>query len=139
MSAIEQPWKRSCRKGAPGSARAVAAALAMEERGFAITFVEGRLHVRLRSRITPEDDAAIRRHRDELVALVAYWEAILHHVNLRRTQACPPVPTLRRDLRGRATAPALLCGRVVDGRTSSGAAATALPLGDPIVCSSAVE
>lgn len=42
----------------------------LEDRGFAIAVVDGGLRVRPRSQITAADDAAIRQHRDELIALI---------------------------------------------------------------------
>ena len=40
----------------------------LETREFTISVVEDTLRVSPRSRITPADDAAIRQHRDELIA-----------------------------------------------------------------------
>lgn len=48
----------------------------LEERGFSVVVVDGSLRMSPRSRITAADDAAIRRHRDELLALVHYCEAV---------------------------------------------------------------
>ena len=44
----------------------------LEDRGFTLTPENGRLRVRPHEHLTPEDIAAIRRHRDELLALVCY-------------------------------------------------------------------
>jgi hypothetical protein len=44
----------------------------LEDRGFLICVDGDALVVRPRSRITPDDDRAIRAHRDELLALVRY-------------------------------------------------------------------
>jgi hypothetical protein len=50
---------------------------ALEDRGFDISVCsEARLHVRPGSKLTPDDDAAIRQFRDELIALVRACEAI---------------------------------------------------------------
>jgi hypothetical protein len=49
----------------------------LEARGFALTpLPNGRLRVTPNSRLTAQDDDAIRRHRDELLALVKYSEVI---------------------------------------------------------------
>jgi hypothetical protein len=47
----------------------------LESRGFRIVADNG-LVVSPSSRLTPEDDRAIRAHRDTLLSLVAYAEAI---------------------------------------------------------------
>lgn len=48
----------------------------LEARGLELREDCGQLVVSPRSKITAEDDAAIRRHRDELLALVTYCEGI---------------------------------------------------------------
>jgi hypothetical protein len=48
----------------------------LEARGFSVVAIDGSLRVSPRSRITPSDDIAIRRHRDELVALIAHCGAV---------------------------------------------------------------
>jgi len=49
----------------------------LEDRQFEIRVVDGvGLTVRPRSRLTSDDDHAIRTHRDELIALTRYCEAI---------------------------------------------------------------
>lgn len=48
----------------------------LEARGFSFVAEAGHLVVSPRSRLTPHEDAAIRQHRDELLALVAYCEAV---------------------------------------------------------------
>jgi hypothetical protein len=49
---------------------------ALEERAFTITEDGGVLRVKPSSNLTSADDAAIRQHRDELVALVRYCERV---------------------------------------------------------------
>jgi hypothetical protein len=44
----------------------------LEAPGFSLAVTEGWLRVSPTARITPSDDAAIRRHRDELLTLVHY-------------------------------------------------------------------
>jgi hypothetical protein len=46
----------------------------LEERGFALSVREDRLYVTPYDQLTEADVAAIRRHRDALVALVRYCE-----------------------------------------------------------------
>lgn len=48
----------------------------LEARGFTVAVCSAGLVVKPTERITPADDAAIRRYRDELVALVQACEAI---------------------------------------------------------------
>jgi hypothetical protein len=48
----------------------------LEDRGFTLCSEDGRLVVAPRSRLTVDDDRAIRRHRDELLRLIAYAETI---------------------------------------------------------------
>lgn len=49
----------------------------LEARAFSLRLADdGGLVVSPRGRITPEDDRAIRAHRDELLALVRYCEAV---------------------------------------------------------------
>jgi hypothetical protein len=48
----------------------------LEARGFQVIADERGLHVKPTSRLTPEDDAAIRAHRHSLVALVRYCERV---------------------------------------------------------------
>ena len=48
----------------------------LEARGFSIVVDDDGLIVRPRAQITPADDQAIRQHRDELISLVQYCEAI---------------------------------------------------------------
>jgi hypothetical protein len=49
----------------------------LEERGFTVSPRDGGgLRVAPKSRITPDDDAAIRRHRDELLALVSHCDEV---------------------------------------------------------------
>ena len=48
----------------------------LEEKGCSLAAVGGGLDVWPRERITAEDDRAIRRHRDELLALVQHCEVI---------------------------------------------------------------
>jgi hypothetical protein len=48
----------------------------LEARRFSFWVVEDELYVKPRSRLTDADDAAIREHRDELVALVRFCEVI---------------------------------------------------------------
>ena len=44
----------------------------LENRGFTLRVDDGALIVSPRSQLTPEDDQAIRRHRNPLIALVRY-------------------------------------------------------------------
>lgn len=47
----------------------------LEDRGVTVRLrADGRLVVSPRSRLAPDDDAAIREHRDQLALLVAYVE-----------------------------------------------------------------
>ena len=48
----------------------------LEDRGFTVRRVATGLLVNPTERITPADEAAIRRYRDELLALVHYCETI---------------------------------------------------------------
>jgi hypothetical protein len=48
----------------------------LELRGFCLSDEEGSLVVSPRSRLTAADDAAIRRRRDELLALVQYCDRV---------------------------------------------------------------
>ncbi|HXG57072.1 MAG TPA: hypothetical protein VNJ03_16970 [Vicinamibacterales bacterium] len=49
----------------------------LEDRGFRITVdTDGYLVISPRSRLTTEDDQAIRQHRDVLIALVRHCEAV---------------------------------------------------------------
>jgi hypothetical protein len=48
----------------------------LEARGFSLTQDGEALMVAPRSRLNTEDDAAIRQHRDELLALVRYCEDV---------------------------------------------------------------
>jgi hypothetical protein len=47
---------------------------ALEDRGFTVSVDGASLLVRPRSRLTPDDDRAIRAYQTELLALVAYSE-----------------------------------------------------------------
>jgi hypothetical protein len=48
----------------------------LEARGFTLTAADDGLIIAPRSRLTADDDRAIRRHRDELIALLRYCETI---------------------------------------------------------------
>lgn len=50
----------------------------LEDDGFVVKVLDGRLHVSPRARLTPTLDAEIRWHRDELVRLVGYVADDLH-------------------------------------------------------------
>jgi hypothetical protein len=48
----------------------------LEERGFTITTDGTLLVIRPKARLTPDDDAAIREHRDDLLALTRYCDEV---------------------------------------------------------------
>jgi hypothetical protein len=53
--------------------------LDLERRGLALVVAaDGHLIVRPKARITAADDAAIRKHRDALLALVTYCASVRH-------------------------------------------------------------
>ena len=50
----------------------------LEDRGFLLRVDGDALVVRPKSRITPDEDHAIRDHRVELIQLVQYCEGLIH-------------------------------------------------------------
>ena len=50
----------------------------LENRGLAVTVEAGRLFVRPSAELSPEDIAAIRHHREALIALVRYQPSDAH-------------------------------------------------------------
>jgi hypothetical protein len=64
------------RGGLAVSLSALRLLLSLEERGFLIRVDDDALIIRPRASITPADDAGIRHHREELLALVRYCETV---------------------------------------------------------------
>jgi hypothetical protein len=77
MSAITAPETVTLKDGFIVTLEALQLAWDLEARGFCVRLAEdGGLVVSPKSRITPDDDHAIREHKHELIALTRHVDAI---------------------------------------------------------------
>jgi hypothetical protein len=76
MATSSEPGLITLKGGLVTSIEVLRLLWALEDRGFHLQPEGDRLRVQPSQALSPEDVAAIREHRDELLALVRYSEAI---------------------------------------------------------------